>query len=230
MQCNICGGTVFSDMPKRPLARCEQCGSLERTRVAALYLLGADKPAPGSRVLHFAPERGLSRALHAAAGPGYRALDIDPDRYPGLGVEPFDLCRDLFTLAPRSVDLIVHNHVIEHLECNYTVVLARLARCLSDTGVMLFSMPILPGGYMDELIEAPLDAKRAHFGDALHVRRFGRDVLDRTLGMIFPVPDRYDLTARFSESELRDANIPSHHWRTFTGASIFRVTRNDLRI
>ena len=230
MQCNICGGTDFSDMPKRPKVRCVQCGSLERTRVAALYLNGSDRPKPNSSILHFAPERGLSSLLREAGGANYRALDIDPGRYPGLGVEPFDLCRDIFQLEESSVGLIVHNHVLEHIECNYTVVLARLIKTLKPDGVMLFSMPILPGGYSDEIIDGSEAEKLERFGPSLHVRRFGAATLHETLGMVVRIPESYDLTRTFDEATLVEANIPSHHWRSFTGTSVFRVTRTDLRI
>ena len=229
MRCNICGGTAFVDMPKRPAVRCAQCGSLERTRVAALHLSGLVLPVQ-PRILHFAPERGLSALLQARGGAGYRALDIDPSRYPGLRVEPFDLCRDVFALAPASQDLIVHNHVLEHIECNYSAVLLRLTRALAPGGTMLFSMPILPGPFTDELIEGSPDEKREKFGDMIHVRRFGTAFLQQTLGMLFALPERYDLTARFSEAELAEANIPPHHWRAYTGASIFKITPGDLRV
>jgi hypothetical protein len=228
MHCNICGGTAFSDMPKRPNVRCVSCGSLERTRVAALYLTGGDKPRSGQRVLHFAPERGLAAFLSACAGPGYRAVDIAPQHYPHTVVERFDLCRDLDRLSPESIDLIVHNHVLEHVECNYAAVLARLGAALTAEGVMLFSVPILPGDFTDELITGDMEAKVARFGPALHVRRFGREHLRQTLGMVVRLPERYDLPALFPEAQLRDANIPEHHWREFTGASIFRITRRDL--
>ena len=230
MRCNICGCTRFLDMPKRPLARCAECGSLERTRVAALYLTGQDKPDAGTRVLHFAPERGLSELLRRLAGDSYRALDIDPARYPGLGVEAFDLCRDVFGLPENRYDLIVHNHVIEHIECNYSAVLLRLMRSLAEGGVMLFSMPILAGEFTDEIITGDLQAKLARFGESLHVRRFGAETLQPTLGMLFRLPDAYDLPARFPEEQLVEANIPPHHWRAYTGASIFRVTKADLRV
>lgn len=230
MQCNICGGMDFLDMPKRPKVRCATCGSLERTRVAALYLKGPDRPRQGARILHFAPERGLSRLLRDAGMGNYRALDIDPDRYPGLGVERFNLCEDVFKLEEGSVDLIVHNHVLEHIECNYTVVLARLVKTLAADGLMLFSMPILPGGFSDEITDGSAADKLARFGESLHVRRFGAAVMHQTLGMVVRIPDAYNLTDRFDEASLADANIPSHHWRAFTGASIFRVTRDDLRI
>jgi hypothetical protein len=230
MRCNICGGTTFLDMPKRPAVRCADCGSLERTRVAALHLARYVALPPGARILHFAPERGLSRMLRGVGGANYRAVDIDPERYPGVGVERFDLCRDIFGLPRDAYDLIVHNHVLEHIECNYTIVLLRLTQALTAAGTMLFSVPILPGHFSDELIDLPLEAKRAHFGDMLHVRRFGTDFIQQTLGMIFPIPARYDLLASFSQSELEEANIPAHHWTQLTGASIFRVQRADLRV
>ena len=230
MRCNLCGCERFVDMPKRPAVRCADCGSLERTRVAALHLTGADCPAQGASILHFAPERGLSRLLRPIGGANYRALDIDPTLYPDLGVERFDLCADIFGLREQSVDLIVHNHVIEHLECNYTAVLMRLVKTLKPDGLMFFSMPILPGDFSDEIIAASDQVKLARFGGSLHMRRFGAAVLQQTLGMIFDIPADYDLTARFEEAQLAEANIPLHHWRSYTGASVFRVSRKSLRL
>ena len=210
MRCILCGCERFVDMPKRPKVRCADCGSLERTRVAALYLAGADRPAQEASILHFAPERGLSRLLRPIGGANYRALDIDPDRYPDLGVERFDLCADVFGLPEQSADLIVHNHVIEHLECNYTAVLMRLVKALKPEGLMFFRLE--------------------RFGESLHMRRFGAAVLQQTLGMVFGIPAEYDLTAEFDEARLAEANIPPHHWRAYTGASVFRVNRADLRL
>ena len=229
MQCNICGGTTFTDMPKRPRVRCADCGSLERTRVAALHLSRCADLPPDADILHFAPERGLAVMLRELGGANYRAVDIDPSRYPGLDVEAFDLCEDVFDLPLDHYDLIVHNHVLEHIECNYSVVLMRLARSLKASGTMLFSLPILPGEFRDEIVDAPLEQKLKLFGPMLHVRRFGTDALQKTLGMIFEIPDAYDLRDTFPEEDLIDANVPRHHWSTYTGATVFRVRKADLR-
>ena len=229
MQCNICGCSRFTDMPKRPAVRCADCGSLERTRVTALHVAQDLKLASGAQILHFAPERGLSLMLREIGGPNYHAVDIDPDRYPGLDVTRFDLVEDVFDLPHDRYDLIVHNHVLEHVEANYSAVLMRLARALTDTGIMLFSVPILPGDFTDELIVGTLDDKLRRFGPSLHVRRFSADTLQRTLGMLFPIPDAHDLRDRFDEALLTACNIPPHHWTNFTGATVFRVRKQDLR-
>ncbi len=232
VRCNICGGNVFSDMPKRPQVRCVACGSLERTRAVALHIDRLALPS-NAHILHFAPELGLSRKLRSIGGNNYRAADLNPERFKAFGIEDgieqFDLGRDIFTLPENRYDLIVHNHVLEHLECNYTVVLIKLVKALTETGTMLFTVPILPGHFSDELMNVSHEEKLARFGPMIHVRRFGTDFLQETLGMIFRIPERYDLTERFDETVLRTANIPEHHWRTYTGSSVFEVRKRDLR-
>lgn len=230
MICNICGCGSFVDMPGRPKVRCEACGSLERTRITALHLDRRIVPPQGAKILHFAPERGLAAKLRALGGDNYRALDIAPENYPGQNVERFDLCRDVFELPRGHFDLIVHNHVLEHIECNYSAVLVRLANALTATGTMLFSTPILDGDFSDVLTEAPAEDKRVRFGPMLHVRQFGRPFVAQTLGMLFDISAGYDLEAHFSASVLQEANIPPHHWHKFSGASVFCVRRRDLRV
>ena len=230
MRCNLCGGTTFTDMPKRPQVRCASCGSLERTRLVGLHVQKRLKLPARPRILHFAPERGLAGLLRPLGGDRYDAVDIEPAKYPGLGVRPFDLCRDVFDLPQGGYDLIVHNHVLEHIRCSYTVPLIRLAQALAPDGVMLFTMPILPGGFSEELVDLPEAEMLERFGPMIHVRRFAADFIPQTIGMVFRLPDGYDATRRFGEDELRDINLPEHHWRRWTGASVFEVRRADLRV
>ena len=119
--------------------------------------------------------------------------------------------------------------MLEHVEANYSAVLLRLARSLGEGGTMLFSVPILPGDFTDELVVGSHDDKLRRFGPSLHVRRFSADTLGRTLGMLFPIPDTYDLRERFDEELLTECNIPPHHWTNFSGATVFRLRKQDLR-
>lgn len=155
-----------------------------------------------------------------------------PPRYAHLGidVELFDLCHDVFTLPRGRYDLIVHNHVLEHIECNYSVVLIRLAQSLSENGAMLFSVPIVGDDFTDAIVDASDEEKAARFGAFRHYRHFGRRFIAETLGMIFDMAPDYDLTRDFRPEVLREANIPEHHWHDFTGTSIFVVRRRDLRV
>lgn len=232
MRCNLCGSGTFVEVPGRGNVRCAACGSLERTRVTGLLIDAQVKPTAGARILHFAPELGLATKLSGIGGDNYRAVDIAPDSYSGLGVPVtrFDLCRDVFQLPRGGFDLIVHNHVLEHIECNYSVVLIRLLQALAPTGMMLFSTPLLDESFSDALIEGTRDEKRRRFGAALHVRQFGRPFLQQTLGMIFHLPPAYDLTGTIAPDVLEDANIARRHWRKWTGASVFCVGRRDLRV
>ncbi|GGH28104.1 hypothetical protein GCM10007036_37110 [Alsobacter metallidurans] len=230
MHCNLCGGDRFTDMPKRPQVRCASCGSLERTRLVGLHIQERIRPAAGSRILHFAPERGLAALLRPIGGDQYDAVDIEPEKYPGLGVRRFDLCADVFDLPRGHYDLIVHNHVLEHIRCSYSVPLIRLAQALAPGGVMLFTMPILPGPFTEELVDLPEAQMIERFGPMIHVRRFGDAFIPDTIGMIFRTPARYDVTERFSPERLREINLPERHWRAWTGSSVFEVRPDDLRV
>lgn len=231
VRCNICGGHDFLDLPDRPNVRCAACGSLERARVCALHITRRLQPGPGAKVLHFAPERGLQTLLRSTVGvANYRALDVAPDNYPGLDVKSFDLCQDVFELEERSTDLIVMNHVLEHIECSYAAVLVRLARALTDNGALLFSVPIGGDDFWDHIVTGTADEKAARFGAFRHYRHFGRAFIGQTLGMLFDLPPQYDLTRTFTEQELVSANIRPHHWRKYTGASVFVIRRADLRV
>lgn len=230
LRCNICGGEEFLDMPGRPKVRCAACGSLERTRVCALRLQGDLAPSPGASVLHFAPERGLAAFLRELSQGNYRAVDIAPENYPGLGAERFDLCRDVFSLPESTYDIIVMNHVLEHIECNYSAVLLRLARSLTDSGVLMFSVPVEGEEFRDNLALGTPGEKAERFGAFRHYRNFGRGFIGETLGMLFNMPADYDLTRYVSEASLTEAAIRPHHWRKVTGASVFTVRRNDVRV
>jgi len=209
--CPICASRAFGAFNGRPRARCLGCGSLERGRQQWMILQRCAPIASGASIAHFAPERFYLDRLGARTDIGYRAFDKHPEHYlhDGVAVEALDLCADLGRLPERSFDLVIHNHVLEHLPCPPEPVLAALGRLLRPGGVMLFSVPIVGERSVEGLDPAATpheQAMRDAQGD--HLRIFGSrdfpEMLRRILGS--------DCMARqgdlFSPADLRAAAVP----------------------
>lgn len=229
MRCNLCGSEEFRDLPGRPNAICEGCHSYERTRILGLMLRKFEALGKDTKILHFAPENGLADYIEDRIGPeNYHMRDIDPSRY-RRGVEKFDLCKDIESLPEEYYDIIIHNHVIEHVPCNSTVVLQRLHRALTPAGSHYFSVPIYGDRYESAFADIGDDERTRRFGQFDHVRRFGINDLDLTLGMVFALPKANDLTTQFDPKALEDAAIPREVWSGFSGHTVFRMTKGDLK-
>ena len=48
--------------------------------------------------------------------------------------------------------------------------------------------------------------------------------------MLFQIPDTYDLLAEFEVDELRRYNIPESKWQGYSGDSVLKLRKADLRI
>lgn len=236
MICNICGNGDFECFRDRGPIRCSHCGSIERTRMFALFLEKYVKLKKGMRVLHFAPERQLFLKIFNAVGQGYSIRDLDVERYSrllatGIQIEKFDLCNDLETLPTNHYDLILHNHVLEHLPCNITAVLWHLHRSLNENGLHLFSVP-MTAHYEEKYGPVSADDREKSFKHSEHIRIFGRRDLAATLGMIFEIEDQIAQTPRdrFGSEVLERYNIPEDRWDVFDGASLFVLTKSALKL
>ena len=222
--CPLCGSEVFDDHRNVPAIRCRTCKSDERTRAVKLFLDRHLNLKTGQKVLHFAPERRLGKYIADAVGTGYDAVDIDPERYSsrsGYQVRSLDLCTEASKLPSDFYDLVLHNHVMEHVPCNVTLVLQHLHRAVKPGGVHMFSIPILSGYFEEDLDPNLTEPERtARFGQGDHMRRFGREDFDRTVGPIVGVTAAYSLADHFSDHELRTANIRKSQW-TCSGSSVF---------
>lgn len=229
MKCNICGGEQFKDVNGRHGVLCVRCGSYPRNRMMKLYIDRLEL-AGDARVLHLAPERGLMKAIRERWS-SYVPADFDVVRYRNVpGLRRFDLT-DLDAYAELGAfDLVLHSHVIEHLPCNYTAVLVKLHKLLRPGGYHLFSVPIHGKAY-EESFEAlaPEEATR-RFGQFDHVRRFAASDISRTLGAVFDLGAHEHPLACFGEAVLAEANIPRENWNAFTGATVFQLRPESLRL
>lgn len=207
------------------------CGSLERTRAMMLVLQKLKPTLDHCRILHFAPEKALSGYLLDKVGPSnYLAADIAPENFPFCDVQQFDLCRDLARLEPESFDLIVHSHVLEHVPCNYTMVLHGLHKALKNDGIQLCCIPFSHGFYQEDCSPLSDEERTRRFGQNDHYRRFGQRDVQNTVGMVFDIPETYDLELDFSEEILDRYNIPASERKGFSGSTILALRKSDLKL
>lgn len=218
MKCNLCGSTQFKDVNTRKGVLCAKCGAYERTRLMQLYIerFGLTR---ATRILHFAPETGLSRWLEGRVD-SYVKADFDVARYNHLpDVQFVDLTNPASYERFGTFDLILHNHVIEHIPYNYSALLLRLHRMLRPGGVQGFSVPIYGAHYSEHW--GPMSEAEAttRFGQFDHIRRFSPVDLARTLGALFDLKEP-DLAATFGAARLREINFPEDAWSGWNGNSI----------
>lgn len=214
-------------MSVRPKACCTGCFSLERTRLIKMHLDRLGIPRPDMRILHVAPELGLAKLLASASG--YEAGDLDDSRFKDFPqFRKFDFGRDAPSLPSNHYDLILHSHVLEHIEYNFTAVLFHIHRALKPDGVHIFSIPFESEYYEESLSPMSEEERHRRFGQWDHVRSFGTKDLHRSLGMAIKLPERIDLEAEFSADELETAGIPRDAWTTYSKHYVFVLHKGDM--
>lgn len=147
---------------------CPICGALPRHRIIAWYLSQHPEVVEGKRILYFAPENSMKRWFRRHGIP-ITTADL---------FQPADLTLDIqhTGLADASYDVVVCNHVLEHVE-DWRRALDELHRILVPEGLLVCSFPIDPT--LDTLHEDPSvtseEERILQFGQCDHLRVFGRD-------------------------------------------------------
>ena len=227
--CNICGHSGMIVRPSREII-CAGCGSHGRMRLMWLMLTRHDLLRPGLRCLHIAPEAALAPRLQALLGDGYEPVDIAPEQYPFVpGIRHFDLVLDAPALPSGRYDLILHSHVMEHVRGNVTAVLFHLHRALKADGKQVCCIPVIRDRhYAEDLGPLAPEEAMARFGQDDHVRLFGALDLQATLGMLFALPDRYDLLRDHDPDLLARHGIPEIAWSGWSANSVLMLGKEDL--
>jgi SAM-dependent methyltransferase len=157
-------------------AQCAKCGSLERHRLAWLFLTrieGFFSPM-SRRMLHIAPEPCLSARFRSLPHIAYVAADL----LGGSGVERMDISNIRY--AAMTFDLIFCSHVLEHVEDDRKAI-SELHRVLSAAGTAILMVPIMSKPtYEDHSIRDP-NLRERRFGQWDHVRSYGPDFATRLL-------------------------------------------------
>jgi SAM-dependent methyltransferase len=225
MQCPICGNQKFKNYNSRKNAQCTKCKSLERGRYLWLVLKKMDILKPKIRVLHIAPERFLMRPFKQLCGDLYHPCDINPDKYRNQTVNLYklDLCCDLDKLPSNCFDLIIHNHVLEHIPCSVEESLKSLIRLMKPGGYQFFTIPFR-GDFTKENLSENLsgEERKQQFAQSDHLRIFGKkdfpimlkEILNRNDVILNP-----DTIAQ--AKEMIDSGIPKSIFKSINGTTIF---------
>lgn len=176
--CNACDSAVpgFFRYGARKEWGCPYCGASPRERfVRHLVASGALRlPGPGGRILHVAPSERSLVALFSGAGANYVPADLSPANYPGLDVQPLDLCE--FDAAP-PYDLIYASHVLEHIPDDGRA-MRNVAANLAPDGEAWIIVP-LHDGPTEDGPDLPAKTRERRFGQWDHVRQYGPDIAGR---------------------------------------------------
>lgn len=174
--CPLCGYhgmfTAFGNPPRIDV-RCPKCNSLERHRLFYLFAEKFDFIRPSHIVLHFAPEKQIGEYVTEMCG-AYETADLSTRRKMTHHINAEDT-----GLPDDRYDRILFSHVLEHVDDRKT--LNELFRILKPGGKLVLMFPIIEAWrrtYENADVETPED-RVLHFGQADHVRMYGRDVRGR---------------------------------------------------
>lgn len=155
---------------EREAVLCPNCGSLPRHRILAEYLETHPYEIKGRRAILYFAEEDCMKLWMQRKGISYETADLN---------KRADLQIDIQAtgLAEKSQDLIICNHVLEHVQ-DFRRALRELYRILSEDGLLICSFPVderYETVYENQELTAP-DERKKEFGQSDHLRIFGRNV------------------------------------------------------
>jgi len=221
-ECPMCGGRFRKLVPRglkfpviaekqiigggyRLNAHCPRCDCFDRERLIFLYLVRcSDFLKRPVRLLHISPEAQLERFLRSQANITYLSADLGPSRV--------DLRLDVTKIPIRdaSIDLIICSHVLEHVPEDRRA-MSEMMRVLKPGGAAILQVPIsLRQETTDEdpRVVEPHDREQ-RFGQADHVRLYGRDYGARLTGAGFRV-EPFSFSRAFGDAERQRYALLEH--------------------
>lgn len=204
--CTVCGSRVRKYYPsgfELPILReldviggeyrlddtCPVCWSHCRTRLVRAYL--EREIRIGSRpmsILHFAPEAGIAEFIRSKPDIAYDPVDLDPSRYVQVpGTRRADVTA--IDRPDASYDLVICNHVLEHVPDDALAMREILRVLKPGVGVAMLQVPL--SARLDRTIEDPsvteVAERERRFGQFDHIRLYGADYAERLASAGFDV-------------------------------------------
>ena len=171
----VCGACFDKYKPHkgRPSAKCPNCKARERHRLLWLYLKQKTNLFHAKlKVLHFSPEPWF-RALRSLPNLDYLSADLMPGRaMVALDIRSMSFDSNVF-------DVMICSHVLEHVDDDRAA-MREMHRVLRPGGwaAILVPMANQKSTIEDPSVVSPLE-RTQRFGQADHVRLYGRDIRNR---------------------------------------------------
>lgn len=165
-------------------AICPVCNSSDRERLVYLFFRDVFfKKRSNSepiKMLHIAPEASLSKYLRSQSFVGYTAGDkrCEGYEYPDYVID-IDIM-DMHDIADNTFDVIVCNHVLEHVPDDI-VAMKELRRVMKFDGIAVLQVPYalkLEKTIEDKAVVSP-ESRFEKYGQSDHVRLYGMDYTER---------------------------------------------------
>jgi SAM-dependent methyltransferase len=155
--------------------KCPVCHADDRSRLVKFWFDRNWHGIADRRMLHLAPEKGLTYFFGKLPGIAYTAGDLLPDRYWHMtGVKRVDLAQDI--LPAGAYGVIVANHILEHIPDD-AAAMRNIHGALSAGGVAILQVPI--SLTLPDVLEGRGDgspqSNLALYGQDDHVRIYTRE-------------------------------------------------------
>lgn len=187
--CPICEGHFRKFLPYgikgRSSVLCPKCLSLERHRLLWLYLQNkTDFFTAPHKMLHIAPEQAFFERFKHLKNLEYTTADLESP----LADIKLDVMK--MPLADESYDVVMCNHVMEHVENDITA-MKEIYRILKPGGFAILQVPLdtdLRKTYEDPSITSPTEREK-YFLQKDHLRLYGTDYSRRLESAGFSVTE-----------------------------------------
>lgn len=152
-------------------AYCTNCGSVERHRLAWIYIKDYTNffNSSNKKMFHVAPEPILQKLFQKHLGKNYLSVDLSSKN----AMINMDITN--ITYEDNSFDFIYCSHVLEHIVDDVKA-MKELYRILKPNGWAILNVPIIAQGLTEEdFTVTSEEEKMKKYGHPDHVRNYGSD-------------------------------------------------------